>query len=122
MQRTWTDVGRVMYEPGTDDYERPKDETGQHFTQDMIVGAIDALDWQPTEGVTTLPMVPGLGIKHAITELRIPKVSHFAIGNGLAPYGLYGIEGHYKNGRARVYVIDRGSDLLPVASDFWGNR
>lgn len=69
-----------------------------------------------------MPMVPGLGIQHAIAELRIPKVSQIAVSSELAPHGFYGIEGNYKNGRARVYIIDMGTHLIPLASDFFGEE
>ena len=63
--------------------------------------------------------MPGMVINKMIQELRIPKVSAIAISNDLAPYGFYGIEGHFKNGRVRIYFIDSGTVMTPVASDHW---
>lgn len=63
--------------------------------------------------------MPALGIKTAVRELRIPQVTHYAISNELAPYGLYAVEGHYINGTARAYICDEGSHLVPLCSDFW---
>jgi len=111
--RTWTTVGEDAYEFELED--------GTVLDQAVVAAAIDALEWQdvPKRGKTRLAAMPALGITAAIEELRIPKVSKFSISTDLAPYGLYGIEGNYSNGRARIYVLDRGSDLLPMASDFW---
>ena len=36
-------------------------------------------------------------------------------------YALYGIEAHYDDGRARVYLVDRGTDLLVMGSEFTPN-
>jgi hypothetical protein len=101
MKRTWTTVGK--------DFER------------IIVDvAIRHLDWQeiPKGGHLEAPAMPGLGIKAAIRELHIPKVSHVAWSSHLAPYGFYGIRGHYTNGDAEVYIVDLGTHLVPVCSDF----
>lgn len=77
--------------------------------------AIAALDWHdiPCEDV---PMMPALGIKGAIRHYGIPA-RRVAWNGRLAPYALYGIEGHYRTGVVRVYLLDRGTDLLPVAAD-----
>ncbi len=106
VKRTWTKVGEEF--------------TGEHAKREQIAGAIERMEWQeiPKGGSLTLGMMPGEGIKAAIRELHIPKVSHVAVSNELAPYGLYGIRGHYKNGDANVFIVDRGSDMLPVCSDF----
>jgi len=108
--RAWTTVGVE---------EVDGDETREAFSR-----AVVALVWMDvSQGQElTVGAIPGLNITEIIRELRIPKVSAVAISNQLAPYGLYGIEGNYKNGRARVYVIDRGSDCLPIASDFWSKE
>ena len=99
-KRTWTNIGA----------EYSEEHRGR------LARAFDSLEWQalPIE----CGMLPGEGIKHAIREFRMPKVSHVAISHELAPYGLYGIRAHYSNGDAQIYILDRGSDLLPLASDF----
>ena len=109
--RTWTEIGAQAI--------GRRLEGGGRLTQPAVIRVIGTLDWQAIEQGLSLPMIPGEAIKATIAELRIPKVSHVAVSHELAPYGFYGIEGHYKNGRARVYVVDLGSDLIPVASDFW---
>jgi hypothetical protein len=100
MTRTWTTTGA--------DYVGDRETFARLFA---------GLEWEPVEGAK--PAMPGLSIKEAIRELRIPKVTRIAISNELAPYGLYGIEGNYKNGRALVYLVDRGTEIIPVASDFF---
>lgn len=80
---------------------------------------IAKLEWQalPLENV---PMAPGMAIEKLIQEFKIPKVSQVAWNVVVMNrYGLIGIEGNYKNGRARIYALDRGADLIPVAADFW---
>lgn len=104
--RTWTNIGR----PYTDGEGQA--EVGQ---------AIDRLEWVSTEG-RSFPMIPGEAIKAVIRELRMPSPRRVAISSDLAPLGLYGIESQYRNGLARVYVVDAGSRLVPVASDFGGAR
>jgi len=116
VKRTWTTVA-----------EEYVDRLGG---RDEVATEIGRLDWQdvPKGGSLTVGFLPGEAIKHAVRELRIPKVSRVAISgferpgrpgeDGFYP-GFYGIEGRYKNGRARVYVLDVGTTLLPVCSDFW---
>ncbi len=87
-------------------------------TQDRIRAAAAALEWRllPVEDA---PAMPGLGIKAAIEQLRLPRVSRVAWSSELAPYGFYGIEANYRNGRVQVFIVDRGTECLPVVSYFW---
>ncbi|MES1975741.1 MAG: hypothetical protein V4472_25060 [Pseudomonadota bacterium] len=82
-----------------------------------------------SDGAThSLPMMPGEGIKAMIAQCHLPKVSKVGYGcvafggnqeDGFGDLGLYGVECHYRNGRAVVYAVDRGSDMLMVLSEFW---
>lgn len=94
-------------------------ESGRQLTRPVVQRAIDGLDWVDVVDGLELPMMPGLAIKTAISELNIPKPSKVAVSHELAPYGFVAIEGNYSNGRARVYVLDLGSTLVPLRSDFW---
>lgn len=105
MERTWTNIGNAY---------NSTDEQKAHLSQ-----AFASLQWQEIGDGLTLPMMPAEGIKSAIKTLRLPKVSHVAVSHELAPYGLYGIRSHYKNGRADVYLIDEGSSITVLASDFY---
>ena len=98
----WTNVGREEWDGA----------------QDRIRAAAAALEWRalPIEGA---PMMPAEGIKAAIRELRLPRVSLAGWSSELAPYGFYGIEANYSNGRVQVFIVDRGTDLVPVVSYFW---
>src|SRR2546430_5775899 len=109
MERTWTEIG-------ADYVERLGKRSVEH--------EIEALDWQDVkdDGIT-VAFIPGQAIKEATRELRIPNVTKVAISSfdcpatspdqdGFYP-GFYGIEGNYKNGRARVYVLDTGTSLTP---------
>lgn len=111
-QRTWTSVGKHW--TSADDRAHVEAE-------------IDRLEWKEIGDAIDLPFLAGHAINAAIEQLRLPKVSHVAHDGYLrypdplqsAPLALYGIECHYPNGRARVYVLDRGTGLTPLASDFW---
>lgn len=102
MQRTFTKIGSEY----NDEPVRPR-----------LVKAIAAIEWQTIP--CTLGMMPGEGIKQTIKEFHIPKVSHVAVSSDLAPYGLYGIRGYYKNGMAELFVVDSGCEIVPVVSDFY---
>jgi hypothetical protein len=110
--RTWTKVG-------TEVVGAPLDE-GCIIDRSAVVRAIGSLEWQeiPKGGKLEAPAMPGLGISAAIKQLRIPKVSHVAWSSELAPYGFYGIRGHYKNGDAEIFIVDMGTHLTPVCTEF----
>lgn len=104
MTRTWTRIGEA----------HSQDQHAQ-------LGAIlDGLTWRaiPPGGAEVAAM-PGLAMRAAIRELRLPQVSHYAISHDLAPYGLYGLRAHYQDGTANVYLVDDGSQTVVVASDFY---
>lgn len=103
MERTWTQVGK-------EHTEGKEAELSKMF---------DRLKWQ--EIPCEMAFAPGEGIKQAIKQLRIPKVSHVADSHELAPYGLMGIKAHYKNGDAVVYLVDEGISVVVIASDFYPN-
>lgn len=112
MKREWLNIGAAYWVP----------------YQTRIEAEIAGLTWKavPEDGELSLPMSPGLGIQACITELELPKVSAVAHngyiqvpdGPETAHYSIYGIEANYKDGRARVYVIDAGTQLVPIAVDF----
>ena len=64
----------------------------------------------------TMGMMQGMGIQSTIKEFKIPMVSHVAVTMAGAPYGLYGIRGHYEKGTQRVelWVMDSGCGITPV--------
>jgi len=107
MQRKWTTIG--------------KDHNGTPEARRLLAGMFDRLDWKALPQ-NDVPMMPGEGIKIAIQELRIPNVNAVAWSNELGPYGLYGIRGRYKNGRADVFICDEGSVLVVLATDFYPNK
>ena len=87
--------------------------------QERIINICESAEWThiPKEGIT-IAMMPALGIEGVIKEFKIPKVSHIAILRDLAPFGLYGIRGHYKNGDADIFVVDEGDHISPLCSFF----
>jgi hypothetical protein len=105
MRTDWTTVGKEYSE--TDELKA------------RIREAVAAMEWHDLRGTGELsvPMMPGLGIKEAIKQLRIPKVWRVAWSNELAPSGFYGISGRYKNADVDVYLVDEGTHLTPVCMD-----
>lgn len=91
-------------------------EIAKAYSQDRqgrIIEHCEAMEWQElTPAGLTLPMMPGEGIKAAIRELRLPRVSHVAYSHDMAPYGLYGAKCRYSNGPAEVYLLDIGIEIL----------
>lgn len=110
--RTWTKVGERLIGTALDE--------GVIFDRAAIVRAIRSLEWReiPKGGKISAPAMQGLNISAAIQDLKIPRVSHVAWTNELAPYGFYGIRGHYANGDAEIYIMDSGTVLTPVCTDF----
>ena len=100
MRRTWTTVGK-------EHTEGKKKELGEIF---------DRMEWHNLPH--SMGMGPGMGIKEAIKQLRIPKVSQVADSHELAPYGLLGIKASYANGDATIYLVDEGTGVVPIATDF----
>jgi len=105
MKRNWTQTGR--------------DHNGTDEQKALLGGMFDRLEWQELYPGMELPMMPGEAIKATIVELRLPKVSHVALSNEMAPYGLIAARAHYKNGTANVYLVDEGSQLVVLCSDFY---
>lgn len=116
MERAWTTVG---------------EEYVERLGLAEVEAAIDGLEWQdvPVNGKLTVGFMPGEAINTCIREFAMPKVSKIAIDaferpaaspeeDGFYP-GFYGIEANYANGRVRVYVLDTGCGITPLASDFW---
>lgn len=114
-QRDWTETGAAILAEGIE-HETHEGVEHEPVTRERVEAAIEKLEWEPATG--DKPMSPALGIQAVIKECGIPKVDEIAISHDLAPWGFYGIHGHYKNGDAKVYAIDRGHDLVPVAVDF----
>lgn len=115
MTRNWTTVCDDLFDGSV------KKESGRTLTRESVENAAKRMKWLtvPEDGHLTLAAMPGMAINAVITEFRIPKVTKVAVSHALAPYGLYGIEGNYSNGRARIFVIDTGSGVTPVFSDFY---
>jgi len=104
-QRTWTQIGREYV---------PTDKERREIT-----AAIKRLTWRDVAERRQEGAMQAMGISEAIKQLRLPKVSHYAAdGCVFGSYGLYGIRAHYSNGSAEVYVLDYGTGLMPVVTDF----
>lgn len=103
----------------TDWMQNANEHNGTDEQKAIIQKAAADLEWigMPKKGESlSLPMMPGEGIKGAIKELKIPRVSHIAISHDLAPYGFYGIRASYTNANVEVFLIDAGCYLAPLCA------
>ncbi len=112
MERTWTKIGEQEIGKPLDD----EHDSHVSLTRELVARAIGSMEWK--EVPCTTAAMPGLAIKALVKELRLPKVSHVAVSNELAPNGLIGVRAHYKNGSAEVYALDTGTAVTPLLSDF----
>lgn len=108
MKRTWTKTGEKFIGTPIDD--------GLLYGRDAVVRAIKKLEWKALP--QTMSMTEGFGIRAAIEQLKIPKPSHVASSHELAPYGFYGIRAHYPKGDAEIFLVDTGTEIVCVCSDF----
>lgn len=103
-------------------YNRTYTNVGsKEANQSEIDRAINTLNWIKPEGMQ--PMAQALAIKEVIQECKIPKVRAIAIHGHIVSasspyYGFYGIKAQYKNGRAIIYMMDNGCEVIILASDF----
>lgn len=126
VERNWTEVGAKF--TGPDDRER-------------VERAFAGLTWEdlPADGSPLeMGFMPGEAIKACIRELGLPKVSMVAADGYLswpdvvdghpaiagyqpetAHYAVYGIEANYKQGRVRVYLLDSGTEILPLLTELY---
>jgi hypothetical protein len=118
-QQNWTKTGEEFIGKPVDPAEWP----GLILARDMVVKAIENLKWEevPNTGLE-MDIGSAMAIEAAIRDYKIPRVSHVATSNDLAPWGFYGIRGHYTNGVAEIYIMDMGSQLATVRSDFTPNE
>lgn len=67
----------------------------------------------------TLPAMPGMAINSLIREFKIPKVDEVGYAAIFDPVGtVVMVRGHFKNGRATIYAVDLGVEIVPVLADF----
>ncbi len=125
MTRVWTDGGQQLY-----DAERATRHGHCYATGPAAVSAaIDALTWQDLHPGTPLrlPFSPGFVINGLIRAMQFTAARRVAV-NGTVDvrddverasslYGLYGIEFAAAGELVRLYVVDRGVDVLVMAHD-----
>ena len=101
--------------------ERHYTEIGEKegYTQDSINMAVLTLkQWQDVADNKSLPMSQGMAINKAIEVCLIPEVSAVAVYGHIDDDSFYGIKAVYSNGKATIYIADRGTDCTIVATDF----
>ena len=82
--------------------------------QERIKAICSAVEW--IEPPCTLGFMQGECINTCIKEFKIPKVSHVAVSHELAPFGLCGIRGHYKNADVDFFVVDEGTHISSLCA------
>lgn len=113
----WTKIG-ADYQGTPDGKQRILEAIADIDSQDTGPG-----EWsrwheipQPPASLN-LAMMPGLGIKEVIKQLRLPNVSHVGISACLSPIGFYGVRAHYKSGQTvDVFVVDSGDSITLVCA------
>lgn len=109
MKRTWTQHSKI---------------NSTKAQKTALANAIDRMEWVSPK--SQLSMSSAYVVAAMISEFDIPNVSAVS-GDGRysvlgRAYNLIGVEGNYSDGRVRVYAIDDGSKLIPIATDFWSNE
>lgn len=103
MRRDWMNVGRSFSEG----------------REAELVDVFAGLEWEPLSEGLTLPVMAGMALDAARSQLPLVRMSHVATSSGLAPCGLIAARCNYKNGQADVYILDHGSGCTPLAVDFY---
>ena len=124
---TWTSVGAELFD------RHQAAAAGKHYARSRqdVTAAISRLSWQQRRNARDMPAMAGQAFAYAINYLGLPSVELLAWNGSIevedprdhtaGAYALYGIEAHYDDGRARVYLVDRGTDLLVLGSEFTPN-
>ena len=101
MIRNWTQIGAEYSET-----VRQKSELSDIF---------DNFEWH----ILPYKMNPiqAASIRRAIDSYKLVGVKAIAFSFALSPLSVLGIECHFKNGVQRVYFIDTGKTIVPVADD-----
>jgi len=89
---------------------------GTAYDREQILAAIETLEWKPWGPGCTFSGMGGLNMAECIVKLGLPRVTEAAESPAMAPRGFYGMHAHYKNGDVWVYVVDEGSQCVPVLS------
>ena len=125
IDRTWTETGAQLFDAARANREGHNYATGR----DAVVAGIDRLTWvEITPGGTLdLPFSPGESINALICGLALRDVRRIAWDGSVAVrddvegsrslYSLLGVEVGERGGLLRLYAVDRGTDVLPVAYD-----
>ena len=82
-----------------------------------LASVFATLAWQPFP--CTLSFSEGYVVKAFLEQMAVQQILEVEVSSRLAPYGLLGLHCQYANGRAKVYILDRGDDAIFLATDFW---
>ena len=126
LDRTWTETGAQLFDAARASREGHNYATGR----DAVVAGIDRLAWVelPKDGGDlSLPFSPGESLSALISGLGLRDVRRIAWDGSVAVrddvegsrslYSLLGVEVGERGGLLRLYAVDRGTDVLPVAYD-----
>ncbi|GMU20597.1 MAG: hypothetical protein AMXMBFR13_06940 [Phycisphaerae bacterium] len=93
---------------------------GRPYTEgreQQIVAMCDAMQWReiPRDGSRLeLGMMPAMAIKSAIQQCGLVNVTHVAVAEALAPYGLLGIRCHNGPESVEAFLVDAGDEVVVV--------
>ncbi len=122
--RTWTRIGQQLYDKAA------AARAGRLVVTDpgVIVDGIEQLSWVEVDDQFSLPLGPGMALTELAREARPGLVDAVAWGVTIpardpveqhtGTYELLAVQARYANGRARLFAVDCGIDLLIVASEF----
>ncbi|GAB4083297.1 hypothetical protein G3R41_21490 [Modestobacter muralis] len=125
LDRTWTETGAQLFDAARANREGHNYATGR----DVVVVGIERLTWVEIApgGTLDLPFSPGESINALICGLALRDVRRIAWDGSVAVrddvegsrslYSLLGVEVGERGGLLRLYAVDRGTDVLPVAYD-----
>ena len=104
MRRDYTEVGH-----------------NEGYTRKEIDGAIQRIgEWIPYSQMHDLPLGQGYAILQVIQGCNVPRkgIKQVALHGSIAgTYGFYGLDVEYKNAHVKIYMVDKGLTVTPLAMD-----
>ncbi len=109
-RRTWLKVGAA--------------HTTTEAQKAAIDAAIDTLTWtDPPPDGPAIPVLPALAIIIIITTTAcaygLPPLAAVAWDGRIGNHALYGLHTTHATGEIRVYLLDVGTRVVPLATDQW---
>ncbi|WP_199515732.1 hypothetical protein [Nucisporomicrobium flavum] len=120
--RDWSELGEEFIRKAFADGRRFHGDYDRDRERARIAAAIDEMSWREPDG--TMPLSPGLFLQAVYPQLAIRPTAaainsfiELPDGPETGTYTIYGIEGIHNGMRVRMYLIDTGSNGIPIAID-----